>query len=38
MFYVSLTPDKDALFAVPGFTEWWAAIEALPSFQSTPPM
>jgi glutathione S-transferase len=38
MFYVSLTPDKDALFAAPGFADWWAGIEALPSFKSTPPM
>jgi glutathione S-transferase len=38
MFYVGLTPDKDAVFTVPGFAEWWAKIEALPSFQSTPPM
>lgn len=38
MFYVALTPDKDALFSVPGFAAWWTAIEALPSFQSTPPM
>jgi glutathione S-transferase len=38
MFYVTLTPDKDALFSVPGVADWWAAIEALPSFQSTPPM
>ena len=38
MFYVSLTPDKDALFTVPGVAAWWAGIEALPSFQNTPPM
>ncbi len=36
-FYVSLTPDKDALFDVAGFAEWWAAIEALPSFKATMP-
>ena len=36
-FYLSLTPDKDALFDVAGFGAWWAAIESLPSFQSTQP-
>jgi len=34
--YVSMTPDKDTLFATPGFGDWWAKIQALPSFQSTP--
>jgi glutathione S-transferase len=34
-FYVSLTPDKEALFATPGFADWWANIQARPSFQST---
>jgi glutathione S-transferase len=34
-FYVSLTPDKDKLFAAPGFADWWAKIQALPSFQAT---
>jgi glutathione S-transferase len=37
LFYVSLTPDKDALFAVPGLTDWWSAVEALPSYQNTAP-
>jgi glutathione S-transferase len=37
LFYVSLTPDKDALFDVEGFAEWWATIEALPSFKATMP-
>ena len=37
VFYVSLTPDKDAVFDVPGFSEWWARIQALPSFKQTPP-
>ena len=37
MFYVSLTPDKDAVFDVAGFAEWWANMEALPSFKSTQP-
>ncbi len=37
-FYVSLTPDKEVLFGVPGFTEWWAAMTARPSFQATQPV
>ena len=37
VFYVSLTPDKDALFDVGGFAEWWANIQALPSFVETQP-
>jgi glutathione S-transferase len=37
MFYVSLTPDKDAVFDVDGFAGWWANMEALPSFKSTQP-
>jgi hypothetical protein len=37
MFYVSLTPDKDAVFDVDGFAEWWANMEALPSFKGTQP-
>ena len=37
LFYVSLTPDKDALFDVDGFGEWWARVEALPSFKATMP-
>jgi glutathione S-transferase len=36
-FYVSLTPDKDALFEVQGFAEWWAKIQELPSFKATMP-
>ena len=36
-FYVSLTPDAEALFGVPGFAAWWTAIQALPSFASTQP-
>jgi len=36
-FYVSLTPDAATLFAVPGFSEWWAGIQARPSFQATMP-
>jgi glutathione S-transferase len=37
VFYVSLTPDKDAVFNVDGFADWWTKIQALPSFQATPP-
>jgi glutathione S-transferase len=37
MFYVSLTPDKDAVFDVDGFAEWWTKMEALPSFKGTQP-
>jgi glutathione S-transferase len=36
-FYVSLTPDAEALFATEGFADWWTAIQALPSFQATMP-
>ena len=35
MFYVSLTPDKDALFNVDGVAGWWANMEALPSYKNT---
>jgi glutathione S-transferase len=36
-FYVSLTPDKDAVFNVDGFPDWWAKIQTLRSFQDTQP-
>jgi glutathione S-transferase len=36
-FYVALTPDKDAVFDVDGFPDWWTRIQALPSFQDTQP-
>jgi glutathione S-transferase len=36
-FYLSLAPDRDVVFNVPGFAAWWASIQALPSYQSTPP-
>ena len=36
-FYVSLTPDKDTVFDVPRFTDWWTRVQALPSYQSTHP-
>ncbi|GAC1505387.1 MAG: glutathione S-transferase family protein [Steroidobacteraceae bacterium] len=37
IFYVSLTPDKGAVFDVAGFAEWWSAIEGLPSYRQTQP-
>jgi glutathione S-transferase len=36
-FYVSLTADKDVVFDVDGFAEWWATVQALPSFAKTQP-
>ena len=35
--YVSMTPDRDAVFAVDGFSDWWAKIQALQSFKATQP-
>jgi len=37
LFYVSLTPDKDAVFDVEGLADWWTKIQALPSFTATQP-
>ena len=37
MSYVSMTPDKDALFGAPGVADWWSSIEALDSFRDTQP-
>ena len=38
VFYVSLTPDAETLFAgVEGFADWWERVQALPSYQSTVP-
>lgn len=36
-FYVSLTPDKDAVFNVDDFSEWWMKIQTLQSFKNTQP-
>jgi glutathione S-transferase len=36
-FYVSLTPDKDTVFDIPGFAEWWAKVQVLPSYKNTQP-
>jgi len=38
VFYVSLTPDLAAVSTIPGFSDWWAKVQALPSFRSTNPM
>lgn len=35
--YVAMTPDKDVLFDVDGFNEWWTRVQALPSFVTTQP-
>ncbi len=35
--YLAMTPDKDALFDVPGFGAWWEAVQARPSFAATQP-
>ena len=35
--YVSLTPDAKNVFDVDGFAEWWQNVQALKSFQQTPP-
>ncbi len=37
VFYVSLTPDHEAVFNVEGFTDWWAKIQALQSYKATEP-
>jgi len=37
VFYVSLTPDKDAALGVDGFADWWAKVQDLDSFKTTPP-
>lgn len=37
VFYVSLTPDRDALFGADGFMDWWATVQALQSFKDTQP-
>ena len=37
LFYVSLTPDKDALFDIDGFADWWTRTQALQSFKDTQP-
>ncbi len=36
-FYVSLTPDKEALFEIDGFADWWTKMQALQSYKDTQP-
>ena len=36
-FYLSLTPDNEALFDVPRFAHWWTRMQTLPSYQGTQP-
>jgi glutathione S-transferase len=36
--YVALTPDLATVSTIPGFADWWAKTQALPSYQSTNPM
>jgi len=36
-FYVALTPDKEALFDVEGFADWWTGTQALQSYKDTQP-
>ncbi|MCK1790302.1 glutathione S-transferase family protein [Pseudomonas sp. TNT19] len=35
--YMSMTPDADEVFAIDGFADWRAKMQALPSFKATPP-
>ena len=35
--YVMMTPDAAAATDVPGFSEWWDRVQALPSYMSTQP-
>ncbi len=37
MSYVSMTPDKDALFGAAGLSDWWSGIQALNSYRDTQP-
>ncbi len=37
MTYAMMTPDAETMNAVPGFADWWAGVQALPSFQQTQP-
>ena len=37
LFYVSLTPDKNIVFDVPGVSDWWDGVQALASYTSTEP-
>jgi glutathione S-transferase len=33
--YVAMTPDAAEVFAVDGFADWWARVQALPEYQAT---
>lgn len=33
--YVSMTPDIDGLLEIPGFADWWKAVQSLPSYEAT---
>ena len=33
--YVAMTPDKDTLLSIEGFSGWWDRVQALPSFKAT---
>ncbi|MFJ3487699.1 glutathione S-transferase family protein [Pseudomonas sp. NPDC090202] len=35
--YLSMVPDAGKVFAIDGFADWWERMQALPSYQSTPP-
>lgn len=37
MAYVAMTPDAAAVSDVPGFADWWARVQALPSYAATAP-
>ncbi len=37
VFYVSLTPDKEAVFDIDGFADWWTKMQALQSYIDTQP-
>jgi glutathione S-transferase len=36
-YYVSLTSDKDVIFDVDGFADWWTKIQSMRSFKDTQP-
>jgi glutathione S-transferase len=37
LFYVSLTPDKDVVFDIPGLPNWWSRVGTLDSYRKTEP-
>lgn len=37
MFYVSLTPEFEALTRIPGVSDWWRSINEVESFKKTEP-